>query len=151
MTDQSDDVRVEGIDHVECYVPDRREAAEWYRKTLGLETNEMGWESYGPLMVTSDAGATNLALFEGDPSGAEPGVGFHRVAFRIDGEGFFEIVDRLTADPTVDVDGRDDVRDHTYSFSVYFSDPYGNPFEVTTYEYAFVEEALSVDGPGPSG
>lgn len=149
--DTTDDVRVDGIDHVECYVPDRREAADWYRETLGLETNEIGWESYGPLMVTSDAGATNLALFEGEPTDAEHGVGFHRVAFRIDGEGFLTVVDRLAADPAVAVDGRGDVRDHTYAFSVYFTDPYGNPFELTTYECEFVEERLGVDGGSPSG
>ena len=151
MTDTSDSVRVEGIDHVECYVPDRREAADWYRETLGLMTDEIGWESYGPLMVTSDGGATNLALFEGEPRGAEPGVGFHRVAFRIDGPGFLTVVERLADDPAVEVDGTDDIRDHTYSFSIYFTDPYGNPFEVTTYEYDLVAGELGGDGAGPSG
>jgi catechol 2,3-dioxygenase-like lactoylglutathione lyase family enzyme len=150
-TPDADDVRVEGIDHVECYVPDRREAAAWYNETLGLTTNEIGWEAHGPLLVTSDGGETNLALFEGEPEGAERGVGFHRVAFRIDGEGFLTIVDRLADDPAVAVDGRAAIRDHSYSFSVYFTDPYGNPFEVTTYEYAVVEETVGSDGVSPSG
>jgi len=151
MTDTSDGVRVGGIDHVECYVPDRRAAADWYRETLGLTTDEIGWEAYGPLMVTSDGGATTLALFEGGPTGADRGVGFHRVAFRIDGPGFLTIVDRLAEDPAVEVEGRAEISDHTYSFSIYFTDPYGNPFEVTTYEYDFVAGELGGDGAGPSG
>ena len=32
--------RVDQIDHVEVFVPDRREAARWYAETLGLEEVE---------------------------------------------------------------------------------------------------------------
>lgn len=35
-----------------------------------------------------DDGRTMLALFQGEPQGARPPVGFRRVAFRVDGRGF---------------------------------------------------------------
>src|SRR2546427_8807431 len=64
--------RVQQIDHVEMFVPDRYEAARWYEATLGLHivpefefwANGPG----GPLMIA--AGTTKLALFAGAPRGA---------------------------------------------------------------------------------
>lgn len=135
----------DGIDHVELLVPDREAAARWYGETLGLEPVE-GFEDWatgdGPLMLSSDGGATKLALFEGEPPpGGEP-AGFTRVAFRIDGPGFLAFVDRLDDAPGVEHAGRADVVDHDRSFSVYFTDPDGHRLEVTTYEYEYVDENL---------
>jgi catechol-2,3-dioxygenase len=36
-----------------------------------------------------------------------------------------------------------DVVDHDKSWSIYFNDPYGNPFEITTYDYETVRQQLS--------
>jgi catechol-2,3-dioxygenase len=36
--------------------------------------------------------------------------------------------------------------DHGKSFSVYFSDPYGNRLEVTTYDYEAVREKVTAGG-----
>ena len=61
--------RVLQIDHVELFVPDRREAADWYQRILGLEVvpEYQEWAAVpgGPLMISSDDGNTKLALFEG--------------------------------------------------------------------------------------
>lgn len=50
--------RVLQIDHVELFVPDRHEAAEWYRRTLGLEIvpgyQDWAADPGGPLMISSD-------------------------------------------------------------------------------------------------
>src|SRR5687768_4150288 len=96
----SHDFRVYGIDHVEVFVPDRREAAAWYQRVLGLEVMQ-GFEAwaepmFGPLMISPDGGRTKLALFEGPPAGkGVEQVGIRRIAFGIDGAGFLAFLNRL--------------------------------------------------------
>jgi catechol 2,3-dioxygenase-like lactoylglutathione lyase family enzyme len=143
MSDQS--FRVQQVDHIELFVPDQYEAAEWYQRVLGLEvmTVYTFWaDEDGPLMVSSDEGNTKLALFQGEPPGFQPLVGFKRVAFRVDGPGFLEFFQRLAEQPVFNHAGQVvhtlEVIDHDRAFSVYFCDPYGNRFEVTTYDYEFV-------------
>lgn len=137
---------VEGLDHVELVVPDRYEAAQWYERTLGLSIQrayEFWAEEGGPLVISSDGGATKLALFEGDPRSAPTP---RRVAFRVDGAGFLRFLDRIERLELEGTDGghvvRSDVVDHDVSFSIYFRDPYGTPLEVTTYEYDETEAEL---------
>jgi catechol 2,3-dioxygenase-like lactoylglutathione lyase family enzyme len=128
------------IDHVELFVPDREAAAEWYETVFGLTPvpEYEAWVEEGPLMLSGDDGETMLALFEGEPTGEADPTGYRRVAFRVDGETFREFVDSLPRLPVSDGEGEsigsDDVVDHDLSNSIYFTDPYGNPFEVTTYE-----------------
>jgi catechol 2,3-dioxygenase-like lactoylglutathione lyase family enzyme len=135
--------RVSQIDHVEVFVPDLREAAAWYRRVLGLEVmaEYEGWAAApgGPLMISSDRGSTKLALFEGQPQASRPTAGFHRVAFRVDADGFLEFLRRLDELNLKSAKGepvtQDSVVDHQQAYSVYFSDPYGHHLEVTTYDY----------------
>ena len=143
--------RVDRLDHVELFVPDRLEAASWYARVLGLEIvpEYRFWseDPGGPLMVSSDGGRTKLALFEG-PS--EPGVGlgagFRRVAFTVDGAGFLTFVRTLESLELANDRGervtRAQVVDHELAFSIYFSDPWGHRFEVTTYDYDQVAAGL---------
>lgn len=138
--------RVDGIDHVELVVPDPGAAARWYGEVLGLEplaAYESWADGDGPLVVSSDGGETMLALFGGDPDASGEITGFHRVAFGTDAAGFLTFVDRLGGRDDVDVDGRAAVVDHDLSFSVYFADPWGYPFEVTTYDYDAVAAELA--------
>lgn len=140
MTD--DGFRVDGIDHVELSVPDRYEAAAWYEEALGFEVVDEfeHWAELSayPLMISSDDGETMLALFEGSPS---PGAGgFQRVAFRASGEDFLTFLDRAEAVPEIDARGGGSVRDFGSAYSVFFSDPYGYAFEVTTYECDVVSD-----------
>jgi catechol 2,3-dioxygenase-like lactoylglutathione lyase family enzyme len=142
--------RVQRIDHVEMFVPDRFEAAAWYERVLGLEVvpEYRFWadDPRGPLMISSDGGATKLALFEGAPPGRAPTSGFRRVAFRVTGRGFQEFLRRL---PELNLGlppGMDAVVDHDKSYSVYFSDPWGHPLEVTTYDYDEVTAAFTEHG-----
>jgi catechol 2,3-dioxygenase-like lactoylglutathione lyase family enzyme len=134
--------RVDQIDHVELFVPDRRQAAEWYRRVLGLTicANYESWadDPKGPLMISSDGGSTKLALFEGRPQEDRETAGFHLVAFRVSGRHFISFLDRLDDltltdhhDRTV---SRDLVQDHGQAISVYFNDPYGHRLELTTYD-----------------
>jgi catechol 2,3-dioxygenase-like lactoylglutathione lyase family enzyme len=140
--------RVAQIDHVEFFVPDQYQAAEWYRRVLGLEivAEYEEWAADGPLMIASESGRTMLALFRGEPRGDRPTAGFHRVAFRVDGEDFLQFLagleritlfnrqgERLTAEQVVD---------HDKSWSIYFNDPHGHLLELTTYDYDYVSQAL---------
>ncbi len=137
-----DTFRVEQIDHVELFVPDRRAAAAWYQRVLGLsiipEYEYWAGDPRGPLMISSDAGSTKLALFEGEPQGSRETAGFHLVAFRVGAEEFERFIDRLPDLNLVDHHGRRVVResvvDHTSARSIYFCDPFGHRLELTTYE-----------------
>src|SRR5215204_6270219 len=127
-----DTFRVLQIDHVELFVPDRQEAADWYCRVLGLHVGA-GFEQWtanpgGPLMIATTAGGTKLALFEGDAQQARPTAGFHRVAFRVDAAAFLAFVRRLDDRPLKDHQGRpvtaDSVVDDVLACSIYFCDPY---------------------------
>lgn len=145
----SDPFHVEGIDHVELNVPDRYEAAEWYEDLLGLEIRDE-YETWadrgGPLMVASDDESTMLALFKGQPLEPETTVGPPLIAFGVDGDGFMTFLDRLEERSIVNSRGqsvgRDDVIDHGLAASIYFCDPYGHRYEVTTYDRDFVRSKL---------
>ena len=138
------------IDHVELFVPDRYEAAEWYQRVLGLEIlaeyRDWATGSGGPLMISSDDGSTKLALFEGEPQQSKPTAGFHRVAFRADTEAFIEFLRRLGKLNLSDQQGRpvtiESVVDHRQAYSIYFADPYGHRLELTTYDYESTRIAL---------
>ncbi len=121
-------------DHLELFVPDRAAAAAWYREWLGFEPmpEHADWAECGPLMLTCDRGRTMLALFHGAPLGAEKPKGWRRLALRADAAEFAGFVRRFRAS------GRalDGPVDHAKAWSVYFTDPWGNPLEVTTYDHA---------------
>jgi catechol 2,3-dioxygenase-like lactoylglutathione lyase family enzyme len=143
--------KVDQIDHVELFVPDRREAAHWYERTLGLSTllqyEDWAEAPHGPLMLSSDGGGTKLALFTGEPRRARPTAGFHLVAFRVDGPGFLAFLEHVRTH-AVHNDAGDEIqsltpRDHGKAFSVYFNDPWGHRLEVTTYDAVYVRGQLS--------
>jgi len=117
---------------------------------LGLEIvrDVEDWAAEGgPLMVSGDGGNTMLALFEGESRGSRETVGHHRVAFRIDGPTLLRFLKRLERFPIFDEEGRESsstrVVDHDRAYSAYFCDPYGNRYEVTTYDYEEVSNHLS--------
>jgi len=97
-------------------------------------------------MISSDGGSTKLALVKGEPKGSRNATGHKRVAFRISGAGFMAFISRLDTHNILKSSGdpltAGDVVDHEKSFSIYFIDPYGNNYEVTTYDYAFVAARL---------
>jgi catechol 2,3-dioxygenase-like lactoylglutathione lyase family enzyme len=145
------DYTVGSLDHVELFVPDRFVAASWYQRALGLEIVEWcrPWADnpQGPLMISSDGGATKLALFTGEPQGPRQTAGFHRVAFVVDGRGFLTFLERLPGLALLDHQAKpvhaDAAVDHQQAYSIYFCDPYGHRLEVTTYDHDAVRTALS--------
>lgn len=142
--------KVDHLDHVELFVPDRREAARWYEETLGLSIlpQHEHWadDPRGPLMISCDNGKSMLALFTGDPRGHHPTADFHLVAFRVDGKGFFRFLEHVASHPVWNEAGEEvhalTPRDHGQAFSVYFCDPWGHRLEVTTYDERYVRDRL---------
>ena len=146
----NDTFHVSQIDHVEMFVPDRHEAADWYGRVLGLRIVP-GFEHWaadrrGPLMISSDNGSTKLALFEGLPQGSRQPSGFQLVAFRVDAAGFVRFLELLPDLKLLDHRGRVVTSrlavDHDRAFSIYFCDPYGHRLEVTTYDHQETKRAL---------
>jgi catechol 2,3-dioxygenase-like lactoylglutathione lyase family enzyme len=128
-------------DHIELFVPDREAAVAWYAEWLGFERmpGHAAWAASGPIMLTNDRGQTMLALFRGEPlSGSQP-KGWRRVAWRANAAEFAAFLRRFR------VSGQkiEGPMDHQKAWSVYFSDPWGNLLEVTTYDYADVHSALA--------
>ena len=139
--------KVSQIDHVHVYVTDRRAAARWYADVLGLEVcHEIESEDDGgPLVVSSDGGSTGLALFKKKSNNANARTPA-TVAFRVGGSGFIDFLGRLASLGVEGEDGKtlapSDVVDHDYCYSLYFNDPDGNPYELTTYDYDDVRAHL---------
>lgn len=133
--------RVQQIDHVELFVPDREKAARWLERVLGLQADPacLRWAEHplGPLMVSTPDAGTKIALFQGEPQGQTAPVGIKRIAFRVDADGFAEMLARLEqcelthrGQPLTN----GEYTDHDGAWSIYFEDPWGNPYEITTYE-----------------
>jgi catechol 2,3-dioxygenase-like lactoylglutathione lyase family enzyme len=122
---------VQGIDHVEVFVSDIAAAAKWYKDVLGLK--EMArWEPE-PMMI--GVGATKLALFRrnsprtANAASLEISEGWRRVAWLTDAVGFDAAQKHLVA-LGIRFAGP---QDHGRSRSIYFTDPDGNPLEITFY------------------
>lgn len=133
------------IDHVELFVPDRSHAAAWYARVLACRpvpgTEQWATHPQGPLMLSPDGGRTKLALFVGEPQGSRSTAGFHRVAFRLDGQEWLAFVARLAELGLEEGASAARVVDHTGAWSVYFTDPFGHHLEVTTYDADLVRQA----------
>ena len=124
-----------GIDHIHLYVPNKKEAVNWYRDNLNFHIVEEleSWNTPGgPLTIADESNQIHLALFEREeftPSTA--------IAFKTTGNGFLawkthleklNILERCT--------------NHHLAWSVYFRDPWGNFHEITTYDTEVVKSQL---------
>jgi catechol 2,3-dioxygenase-like lactoylglutathione lyase family enzyme len=137
------------IDHVELLVPDRYEAARFYKAIFGFEIRRdlefWAQDRNGPLMISPATGGPKLALFDGEPPTSTNSGGFRRIAFGVSGADFFRFAEHLkTLEPPV-IPKRiapSAMIDHRASFSIYFVDPFGYRFEITTEDHEFVRERL---------
>jgi catechol-2,3-dioxygenase len=119
-----------GFDHIHVFVHDRAAAQAWYARVMGLTpTPELAfWASDGGPLTLQDADNTvHIALFE-RPAQKNRAT----VALRVSAQGFASWRSHLAAFPEIAVS----VEDHEVALSLYFSDPDGNPYEITTYEHA---------------
>jgi catechol 2,3-dioxygenase-like lactoylglutathione lyase family enzyme len=132
--------KLTGIDHIHVFVSDRVAAEEWYRRVLGL-VRVPALESWaagrGPLTIADESGRVHLALFERPRQNCRSVV-----ALSASGAQFLSWLKFLES-----VLGRKlEPVDHEFSWSLYFEDPDGNPFEITSYEHSVIRAGLSAGG-----
>jgi NAD(P)-dependent dehydrogenase (short-subunit alcohol dehydrogenase family)/catechol 2,3-dioxygenase-like lactoylglutathione lyase family enzyme len=128
---------LDDVDHLHVHVRDRAAAEAWYRDVLGLRRIDAlaHWaRDGGPLTIANAGGSIHLALFEQPP---QPG-NRSTIALSTSAEGFVAWRRRLGA--ALGESPR--AVDHGQSWSLYFRDPDGNPYEITTYEHAAATAAL---------
>ena len=128
--------KLNGIDHVHIYVANWVEAEDGYETVLGFKRVDalMAWAvKNGPLTLENPEGNIHLALFERD---SHPDTSV--IAFGASGEEFLAWKAHIEGH---DLELR--LTDHELTFSLYFSDPWGNPYEITTNERDHVAEQLA--------
>lgn len=131
---------LDAVDHVHVFVADRAAAVDWYRRVMGLEpAPELAhWAADGGPLTLRDAGdRVHLALFERPRQPCRSTVAL-RVAAPAYRQWRAHLHGVLPTPPTEE--------DHGAARSIYFSDPDGNPYEITTYD---LDRAGDVD-PGPA-
>jgi catechol-2,3-dioxygenase len=121
------------VDHIHVYVTDRPAALKWYAEVMDFVTiKELAmWATSAqePLTIGSRDGVIRLALFEG------PARPCHStIALGATGAEFLAWHAHLQKVLGISIE----IFDHDVTWSLYFSDPGGNPFEITTHDYAFV-------------
>ena len=128
------------IDHVHVLVADRVAAESWYERVMGLRRiAELAFWSAdgGPLTMGNAVDSVHLALFEGVNNSRRS-----TVAFGVPGAELLAWRTHLQ-----DALGRRiDLVDHQVSWSLYFTDPDGNPFEITSNDHAMVSALLRETG-----
>jgi len=123
---------VDRIDHVEVFVRDIEAAQTWYEKVLGLKEVYR----FDPHPVMIGIGGSKIALFKSRRDGpnnsdddTQPPIRWRCVAWLVASDRFTAAQDHLRA-CGVAFDGP---IDHDGNPSIYFSDPDGNPLEITCY------------------
>lgn len=118
----------DAIDHLHLHVADRAAAEAWYARVLGLRRlPELAhWASGGgPLTLSDGAGRLQLALFERPPQGGMP-----TIALRVSARGLLDWREHLRRE----LGQAPALVEHGESRSIYFADPDGNGFEITSDE-----------------
>lgn len=137
------------LDHVHIRVPDRAEAARWYRTVLGFEpVDEFEfWATEvegGPLQISADGGTTMLALFE--TGEAHPMIAQQTgVAFSVGARAFVEFAEALPnviARPDGEPLMPGDVVDFDLCWAYDLADPWGNRYELNCYDYDSIRSDL---------
>ena len=128
------------IDHIHVHVADRNRAEQWYADVLGLRRMpelEFWAADGGPLTLQNPSGTVHVALFESAPQPCRS-----TIAVSVGAEEFvawrLHLVEQLRR-PV-------EPEDHQVSWSLYFSDPDGNPLEVTTWQHAMTATMLRPTG-----
>ncbi len=124
------------VDHLHVNVGSWSEAEEWYLSVLGFKRVNalMGWAvKNGPLTIENPEGTIHLALFESEsPKTTDV------IAFGATGEEFLNWKAHLEGHGL-----KLRVTDHKLAYSMYFSDPWQNSHEITTYERDYVATKLA--------
>jgi len=125
--------KLQNIDHIHVFVSDREDALDWYSNILGLKPSEeiIVLPESGPLMIRNNEENINIALFKGTPKDNKAVI-----AFKVSGEEFINCHNKINDSLTKNIE----IVDHDIQFSIYFEDPFGNPYEITSYDYDMLTE-----------
>ncbi len=131
---------LQGLDHIHVFVTNRASAEEWYARVMGLQ-RDAKFESWttdrGPLTIGNVSGTVHLALFERPIEKCRSVIAFNTTSAE-----FLAWQTHLTK-----VFGRIiEAVDHDLAWSLYFTDPDGNPFEITSYEYQSLKSVIGQPG-----
>ena len=127
---------LERVDHIHVFVSDRAASEQWYAEVMGfrrLKDLEFWAADRGPLTIGDPSGAIHLALFEQPAQKCRS-----TIAFGASAKQFLEWRAHLTGALKRPIEAVD----HQVAWSLYFTDPDGNPFEITSYDYAAVAATL---------
>jgi len=121
------------VDHIHVHVKDRPSALKWYEEVLDFipikELEFWATSPQEPLTIGSRDGAIRLALFEDASIPCRS-----TIALGATGTEFLAWHAHLQSQLAIDIP----IFDHQVTWSLYFSDPDGNPFEIITHDYTFV-------------
>jgi catechol-2,3-dioxygenase len=127
---------LEAVDHIHIHVSDRASAERWYREVLGftrVPELERWTADQGPLTLRNAGDTIHLALFERPKQPSRT-----TIALRVTAPDFLAWRAHLSqalGQPVLPVD-------HEVSWSLYFVDPDGNPYEITSYAYEDLRSRL---------
>ena len=134
--------KLDGIDHIHLYVADRAAAEAWYQSVLGFTRVEalMAWAvENGPLTIENPEKTIHLALFEKqDHELQTTAKNMTTMAFGASGEAFLAWKAQLENQGL-----KLRITDHELAYSLYFTDPWHNLHEITTYERDYVAQHLN--------
>ena len=127
------------IDHIHVIVANRNQAEQWYAEVMGFTrvVELESWAADGPLTLQNSSGTVHIALFERPVQPCRSTIALsvgaqEFVAWRL------HLVDMLKR-PV-------EPEDHRLAWSLYFADPDGNPWEITSYQHAVVATLLRPTG-----
>ncbi|BEV71611.1 MULTISPECIES: VOC family protein [unclassified Paludibacterium] len=136
------------IDHIHIGVTDAAKAIGWYQRVLGLNPDpryrQLQDEPHATTMLANPSGTVRFAVSQSETPTSLPGS----VAFVVSGQDFLEWIDRLASERVTSREGltiaRDSVRDHHFFCSISFVDPFGNPFEIVSYDHTWLVGKLKL-------
>ena len=120
---------LERIDHIHVFVTDRGAAERWYQDVLGFRRTpelEFWAPDGGPLTLQDASGSVHLALFERPAQPCRSTIALAASAPEF--IAWQAHLGQVLKQPVA-------VVDHQASWSLYFADPDGNPYEITSYAY----------------
>ena len=128
--------KLTAIDHIHIYVKDRAAAVKWYKEVMGFTPLEqfLFWaKNGGPLTIANDTRTIHLALFENKTPSSPTTTAFSTSAAE-----FIAWIKHLKRHgiQTAPID-------HDLTFSLYFTDPDNNKFEITSFAYDDIKSALN--------
>ncbi|GGY11393.1 VOC family protein [Paludibacterium paludis] len=136
------------IDHIRISVSDVPKALAWYQRVLGLAPDpryrNLQEAPHSVWMIANPSSTVRLALYQDRGSSGASGS----VAFVVSGQEFVDWIDRLAGERVVSRDGqtiaRDSVKDHGFFCAIAFVDPFGNGFEIVSYDHTWLAGKLKL-------